>query len=206
MRYFIRGVVPLRGDKASFSEGPFFAFQNELFLNLQHRDHVNGKVFDQNRLFLAGGYRLSSRYDLEVGYMNQFINGRANDTEKATFSSSRCTRDSDGRPRAQSPRTARPPELMRVARFGLTRGATRCFGTRARSSTGSAGADSLRTRDQILANRNGVFRLQVLHERPQRALLPASTSNTESNASCAQSNGEIVRFRKLLRAWKPLTP
>ncbi len=81
MRYFIRGVVPLRGDKASFTEGPFVAVQNELFLNLQHRDQVNGKVFDQNRLFLAGGYRLSSRYDLEVGYLNQFINGRANDTE-----------------------------------------------------------------------------------------------------------------------------
>lgn len=81
VRYFIRGVMPLRGDKASFTEGPFFAFQNELFLNLQHRDHVNGKVFDQNRLFLAGGYRLSSKYDLEVGYMNQFINGRVNDTE-----------------------------------------------------------------------------------------------------------------------------
>jgi len=81
LRYFIRGVVPLRGDKASFTEGPFFAFQNELFFNVQHRDHANGKTFDQNRLFLAGGYRLSSRYDLEVGYLNQFINGRVNDTE-----------------------------------------------------------------------------------------------------------------------------
>jgi hypothetical protein len=80
LRYFFRSVVPLKGDKASFTEGPFFAFQNELFLNVQHEDHVNGKLFDQNRLFLAGGYRLSSRYDLELGYLNQSINGRVNDT------------------------------------------------------------------------------------------------------------------------------
>jgi hypothetical protein len=80
LRYFLRSVVPMKSDQSSFSEGPFVAIQNELFFNVQHDENVNGKLFDQNRLLLAAGYRLSSRYDLELGYLNQFINGRAGDT------------------------------------------------------------------------------------------------------------------------------
>ena len=80
LRYFLRAVIPVKRGQSSFTAGPFVALQNELFFNIQNDENVNGKLFDQNRLFLAAGYRLSSRYDLELGYMNQFINGRVNDT------------------------------------------------------------------------------------------------------------------------------
>lgn len=80
LRYFLRSVVPLNSSQSNFSEGPFVAFQNELFFNIQHDQNVNGKLFDQNRLMLAAGYRLSSRYDLELAYLNQLVNGRVDDT------------------------------------------------------------------------------------------------------------------------------
>ncbi len=76
--------LSLRADKASFTTGPFFAFQNEVFLNVQHDENANGELFDQNRILLAGGYRLSSRYDLELGYLNQYINGRASDIDESS--------------------------------------------------------------------------------------------------------------------------
>jgi hypothetical protein len=37
---------------------------------------VNNEIFDQNRLYLALGYRLRKSFDLEAGYLNQYINGR----------------------------------------------------------------------------------------------------------------------------------
>ncbi|HWK51535.1 MAG TPA: DUF2490 domain-containing protein [Steroidobacter sp.] len=80
LRYFVRSVVPMSAGKSAFTQGPFVALQNELFFNIQHDEKINGHVFDQNRLLLAVGYRLSQRYDVELGYMNQFINGRVNDT------------------------------------------------------------------------------------------------------------------------------
>lgn len=80
LRYFLRSVVPLQDDQSNFTSGPFVALQNELFFNIQHDENVNGKLFDQNRLLLAVGYRLSRRYDVELGYLNQFVNGRVDDT------------------------------------------------------------------------------------------------------------------------------
>lgn len=74
-RYFIRNILPLRKD-VSFKKGMFAALQNEVFVNFGNTSNVNGKFFDQNRLYLAMGYRLSTKADLEVGYMNQYINGK----------------------------------------------------------------------------------------------------------------------------------
>lgn len=72
LRYFIRNVLPLKGAPA-FTEGPFFALQNEVFLNTGNKGVVNGRTFDQNRLYLAFGYRLpNSKIDLEMGYLNQY--------------------------------------------------------------------------------------------------------------------------------------
>lgn len=76
-RYFIRSVIPVNTQKgSSFTKGPFAAIQNEVFVNVGNKANVNGEFFDQNRLYLAGGYRLSRSFDLEAGYMNQYINGR----------------------------------------------------------------------------------------------------------------------------------
>ena len=72
-RYFIRNIIPLNG-KAGFSKGWFGAVQEEVLLNTGNKSAVNGKTFDQNRLYLAVGYRLNAKIDLETGYMNQYIN------------------------------------------------------------------------------------------------------------------------------------
>lgn len=74
-RYFIRGLLPLASGP-SFSSGPFLALQNEVFLNTGNKTAVNGKAFDQNRLYGAVGYRFRGKMDIEIGYMNQYSNTR----------------------------------------------------------------------------------------------------------------------------------
>lgn len=74
-RYFIRTVIPLQPQEP-FSKGLFAALQNEVFFNIGNTTNVNGKLFDQNRLYFAIGYRLNSSFDLETGYLNQYISGR----------------------------------------------------------------------------------------------------------------------------------
>lgn len=76
LRYFTRHLLPLKkGD--TFTGGPFFALQDEVFINTGNKSFVNGRSFDQNRLYLAFGYRVpNSKLDLEAGYMNQYIQGR----------------------------------------------------------------------------------------------------------------------------------
>jgi hypothetical protein len=74
-RYFIRNVIPFQQQK-TFSKGVFAALQNEVFVNIGNTANVNGKFFDQNRLYVATGYRLNSSFDLETGYLYQYISGR----------------------------------------------------------------------------------------------------------------------------------
>ncbi|MBD0280198.1 MAG: DUF2490 domain-containing protein [Flavisolibacter sp.] len=75
LRYFIRNIVPLTKltKDASFSKGFFFALQDEVFGNVGNTKAVNGKFFDQNRLYGAFGYRLPYKIDVEAGYMHQYI-------------------------------------------------------------------------------------------------------------------------------------
>jgi len=74
-RYFMRSITPLTKQQ-SFTKGVFFALQDEVFLNTGNKNAVNGQTFDQNRLYLAFGYRLPNKIDLEAGYMNQYIKTR----------------------------------------------------------------------------------------------------------------------------------
>lgn len=90
-RYFTRAVIPFTGvhpinaaadpqapataASRAFTQGFFSSLQNEIFLNLGDPSPVNGKVFDQNRAYLAVGYRCSKQFDVEMGYLNQYING-----------------------------------------------------------------------------------------------------------------------------------
>ncbi len=74
LRYFYRSTLPLK-KQAVFSKGFFAALQNEVFVNIANKNNVNGKFFDQNRFYIAAGYRLSSKADIETGYMNQYVNG-----------------------------------------------------------------------------------------------------------------------------------
>lgn len=75
IRYFLRSVIPFK-HSPSFEKGMFGAVQNEVFGNLGNKDQLNGRFFDQNRLYLAVGYRLNKKTDLEAGYMNQYAKGR----------------------------------------------------------------------------------------------------------------------------------
>ncbi|MBI4752481.1 MAG: DUF2490 domain-containing protein [Acidobacteria bacterium] len=79
LRYFVRQIIPLTSHKP-FKEGWFLALQNEVFANVGNKSAVNGKVFDQNRLYGAVGYRFPGKIDLEVGYMNQYIQTRSSST------------------------------------------------------------------------------------------------------------------------------
>lgn len=74
-RYFIRNILPFK-KQTSFQKGVFAALQNEVFVNVGNASDVNGKFLDQNRLYLAAGYRISPKADIEIGYMNQYVSGR----------------------------------------------------------------------------------------------------------------------------------
>lgn len=80
LRYFLRLVQPLQKQKDAFTKGMFIALQNEFFFNVQNSDKLNGSLFDQNRAYLAAGYRFSKKMDIEVGYLNQAIHGLHNNT------------------------------------------------------------------------------------------------------------------------------
>lgn len=72
-RYFVRGMIPLKAD-SGFTRGAFLALQNEFFANVQNKNKLNGQVFDQNRAYVALGYRFSKKIDIEAGYLNQYVN------------------------------------------------------------------------------------------------------------------------------------
>lgn len=74
-RYFLRTVIPINGQKP-FVKGVFTALQNEVMFNIGNNSHVNGRSFDQNRAYLALGYRVSKEFDIEAGYLNQYVKGR----------------------------------------------------------------------------------------------------------------------------------
>ncbi|RDC57291.1 DUF2490 domain-containing protein [Pedobacter chinensis] len=82
-RYFFRLIQPLQKTEPTFSKGPFVALQNEVFLNFQNKEKINNSIFDQNRLYLAAGYRFSKKVDLEAGYMNQAVKNTLNHTNNS---------------------------------------------------------------------------------------------------------------------------
>ncbi|MCV9929765.1 DUF2490 domain-containing protein [Flavobacterium sp. LS1R49] len=77
LRYFARSIFPL-SPTDNFTKGAFVALQNEVFVNIENAP--NDRFFDQNRAYLALGWRVSPKFDIEAGYMNQFILGKNNNT------------------------------------------------------------------------------------------------------------------------------
>ena len=73
LRYFARAIFPFKKTD-TFTEGAFAALQNEVFFNIQNSP--NDKFFDQNRVYVAAGWRLNPAFDIEAGYLNQFVVGR----------------------------------------------------------------------------------------------------------------------------------
>jgi hypothetical protein len=71
-RYYLGLTIPL--NKAVMENKTiYFAAYNEVFLNNQKT------VFDRDRLYGGFGYRLNDHFRLELGYMNQFLDGRQRD-------------------------------------------------------------------------------------------------------------------------------
>ncbi|AWK06650.1 DUF2490 domain-containing protein [Flavobacterium crocinum] len=76
LRYFLRAILPLVKTD-DFTNGAFASLQNELFVNLDNAPTLtNGGFFDQNRAYVSLGWRFNPKFDLEAGYMYQYINGR----------------------------------------------------------------------------------------------------------------------------------
>ncbi|MCS6929898.1 MAG: DUF2490 domain-containing protein [Saprospiraceae bacterium] len=71
-RYFNRTIFNLSKNPSRHVK-PYFALQNEVFINTAARQ-LNPNFFDQNRLLLAIGVLHNGHTRLELGYMNQYIN------------------------------------------------------------------------------------------------------------------------------------
>jgi len=66
-RLMLSAQIPLVADR-DFSRGIYANLQNEVFLNIQNKDQVNGSVLDQNRPYVSAGYRFNKHLDIEFGY------------------------------------------------------------------------------------------------------------------------------------------
>lgn len=91
LRYSARFVVPI-GDADRSGLGNYVALQNEAMLNVTGKDELNGRLFDQNRAYVAIGRRVGPGFDLEFGYLNQYVVGRSRDTSNHAIQASVYTR------------------------------------------------------------------------------------------------------------------
>lgn len=68
-RNLVRGVAPIGGENTCFS----WVLQNEHFWNLNDVKGGPQSGFDQNRFFIGPNIQLTSKINMDVGYLNQFI-------------------------------------------------------------------------------------------------------------------------------------
>lgn len=80
-RLLLSAQIPLVTDK-DFTKGIYANIQNEVFLNVQHKERVNGSLLDQNRPYISAGYRFGKALDMEFGYTRWFQ--REEDGDKVT--------------------------------------------------------------------------------------------------------------------------
>ena len=67
-RYFLAANYPLN-NSTLVTGTTYLSTYNEIFLN------TRGNAFDRNRLYGGLGYKASDHLRIELGYMNQFLNG-----------------------------------------------------------------------------------------------------------------------------------
>lgn len=77
LRYQIREQIPLVRVTNIFNRGMYLILQNELFFKVSGQQYINGQVFDQNRSYVATGYRFSRKFDLELSYMLRLVKEHA---------------------------------------------------------------------------------------------------------------------------------
>ncbi|TDE17396.1 DUF2490 domain-containing protein [Dyadobacter psychrotolerans] len=70
-RHYIQIQIPLISD-AEFKKGLYTSIQNEIFLNVQGKNKINHHLYDQNRVYLGLGYRLSEKIEMESGYLFRY--------------------------------------------------------------------------------------------------------------------------------------
>ncbi|MEJ7769442.1 MAG: DUF2490 domain-containing protein [Chitinophagaceae bacterium] len=67
-RVMVNAMLPL-ANGVTFKKGPYILIQDEIFVNVQHKQRTNNRFFDQNRLYGGLGYKYSSTVKSEFGYM-----------------------------------------------------------------------------------------------------------------------------------------
>jgi hypothetical protein len=62
--------LPLKGKEINIKT-PYLAIYDEVFISFGK--NVNENIFDQNRVGILVGYRVSSSIRIEAGYLNQIL-------------------------------------------------------------------------------------------------------------------------------------
>ncbi len=82
LRHMVRATTP-----SSLHQQLSWVVWNELFINLNQTDWGVMRGTDQNRLFLGANWKFDELSNLEVGYINQYVNGKTIDRENHILSS-----------------------------------------------------------------------------------------------------------------------
>jgi hypothetical protein len=70
-RYMLRAIIPLNHQKME-PKTYYINVYNELMIGIGHNVKPE-RIFDQNRAFLALGYKFSPAFRVELGYLNQYV-------------------------------------------------------------------------------------------------------------------------------------
>lgn len=82
LRQMVRATTP-----SSLHQQLSWVVWDELFINLNQTDWGVMRGTDQNRLFLGANWKFDDLSNLEVGYINQYVNGKTIDRENHILSS-----------------------------------------------------------------------------------------------------------------------
>lgn len=69
-RYMLRATLPLVGPTTEAKE-PYLAVYDEVFVGFGN--NIQRNIFDQNRAYVALGFKLSEAASVEAGYLNQIV-------------------------------------------------------------------------------------------------------------------------------------
>ena len=70
-RHQLQAKFRLNAD-TDFNRGLYLNLQNELFLNIQHKEKLNNNFLDQNRPYAGIGFRFTKKIETELGYYHRY--------------------------------------------------------------------------------------------------------------------------------------
>lgn len=88
-RYLLRAQFPWKKSK-EFKQGFYNYAQQEIFLNLLHKNLTNGHNFDQIRPVVGFGYRFSPKIDLESGLQYRFLQSKGTTRTQDAIMATSC--------------------------------------------------------------------------------------------------------------------